>query len=353
MGSQTEKIPVAILGATGTVGQRFIQLLLDHPWFEITTLAGSPRSAGQKYGDVCRWQLEDDIPASIAEMVVVPLEPPSTARIAFSALPTKVARDLEPALAQEGTIVCSNASAYRQDPDVPLIIPDLNPEHLGLIEGQKKRKGWEGLIVTSPNCTTTGVALPLKPLEKAFGLKRVFAVSMQAVSGAGYPGLSYLDIMDNVIPLIKGEEEKVEQETRLLLGKMEGRQRVASRVEISAHTNRVPVLDGHTACLSVELDQKPTLDEAVQALRDYRSPPLGQSLPSMPQHPILVRDEPDRPQPRRDRNTNDGMVVSVGRVRSCHIFDLRMVSVVHNTLRGAASGAILNAELLVSEGYLS
>jgi aspartate-semialdehyde dehydrogenase len=353
MDKHVEKFPVAILGATGTVGQRFIQLLFDHPWFEISVLGGSTRSAGQRYGDICRWQLEEDIPPSIAEMVVRSLDPPLPARIVFSALPSSIAREIEPAFARDGYVVCSNASAYRQDPDVPLIIPEINPEHLGLIEGQREKKGWKGLIVTSPNCTTTGVVMPLKPLDQAFGLKSVFAVSMQAVSGAGYPGLPYLDIMDNVIPYIRGEEEKVEQETCLLLGHMEGNRRVQSDVIVSAHTNRVSVLDGHTACLSVELEEKPGLDEVVQILKEFRSPPSTQPLPSMPEHPIIAREEPDRPQPRRDRNAEEGMVVSVGRIRPCHLFDYRMVSVVHNTLRGAASGAILNAELLVSEGYVS
>jgi aspartate-semialdehyde dehydrogenase len=353
MDKQDKKIPVAILGATGTVGQRFIQQLFEHPWFQITALGGSERSEGQRYGDVCQWQLEGEIPASIAEMVVGSPEPPLPAGMVFSALPASIAREIEPRFAQEGYVVCSNASAYRRDPDVPLIIPEINPEHLRLIEGQRKKKGWKGLIVTSPNCTTTGVVMPLKPLDQAFGLKRVFAVSMQAVSGAGYPGLSYLDIMDNVIPYIRGEEEKIEQETRLLLGHIEGNRRVQSGVVISAQSNRVPVLDGHTACLSVELEGKPALEEVVQALRYFHSPPVARPLPSMPEHPIVVREEPDRPQPRRDRDAGNGMVISVGRIRPCNLFDFRMVSVVHNTLRGAASGAILNAELLVSEDYLS
>jgi aspartate-semialdehyde dehydrogenase len=353
MDKENEKIPVAILGATGTVGQRFIQQLFDHPWFEITALSGSDRSAGQRYGDVCQWQLEGDIPPSMAEMVVGSIDPPLPARIVFSALPASVAREIEPAFAQEGYVICSNASAYRQDTDVPLIIPEINPDHLGSIEGQRKTKGWKGFIVTSPNCTTTGVVMPLKPLDQAFGLKRAFAVSMQAVSGAGYPGLSSLDIMDNVIPYIQGEEEKIEQETRLLLGHIKGNRRVQSSAVISAQCNRVPVLDGHTVCLSVELGKNPGVEEVVQVLKDFHSPPTAQPLPSMPEYPIVVREESDRPQPRRDRNAERGMAVSVGRIRPCHLFDFRMVSVVHNTLRGAASGAILNAELLVSEGYLS
>ncbi len=347
-----EKIPVGILGATGAVGQRFISLLADHPWFTITALASSERSSGKKYADACGWHLDTEMPDSIKDMNVEPLEPNLPAKIVFSALPTSVARDIEPKFAEAGYVVCSNASAYRQDPEVPLLIPELNSDHLVLLETQKQNRGWDGLIVTSPNCTTTGIVFPLKPLDVAFGLKRIFATTMQAISGAGYPGLSYLDIADNVIPLIKGEEEKVEKETRLLLGKMDGGQRVESQVVLSAQTNRVSVSDGHTACLSIEFEKKPSVEEAIQVLAEFQGPKKNRSLPSAPEYPIIVRTEQDRPQPRLDRDAENGMVVSVGRVRPCPIFDLRMVSVVHNTLRGAASGAILNAELLVSEGYV-
>lgn len=350
--NKTEKIPVGILGATGAVGQRFVSLLADHPWFTVTALASSERSSGKKYADACSWHLDVKMPDYIKDMNVERLEPTLPAKIVFSALPSSVARDVEPVFAKAGYVVCSNAAAYRQDPDVPLLIPEINSDHLSLLENQKQNRGWDGLIVTSPNCATTGIVFPLKPLDMAFGLKRVFAATMQAVSGAGYPGLSYLDIADNVIPLIEGEEEKVGKETRLLLGKIDGGQRVESQVVLSAQTNRVSVSDGHTACLSIEFEKKPSVEDAIQVIADFQGPKRNQSLPSAPEYPILVRSEPDRPQPRLDRDAGNGMVVSVGRVRPCPIFDLRMVSVVHNTLRGAASGAILNAELLVSEGYV-
>jgi aspartate-semialdehyde dehydrogenase len=346
------RIPVAVLGATGAVGQRFIQLLADHPWFEIAALAASERSSGRRYADACNWVIPGDPPAWIGDLTVNPLEPSIEGRIVFSALPSSVAREIEPVFAQAGYVVCSNASAYRQEPDVPLIIPEVNADHLGLIERQRASRGWPGLLVTSPNCTTTGIAIPLKPLHSAFGLRRAFAASMQAISGAGYPGVASLDILGNVIPYIAGEEEKVEQETRLLLGAMEDGARTDADVTISAQTNRVPVLDGHTICLSLGFDRPPAVGEAIDEMSGFRGPATVSELPSAPAQPIVVRTEPDRPQPRRDRDTYRGMAVTVGRVRSCPILDLRMVSVSHNTLRGAASGSILNAELLVAEGYV-
>lgn len=345
------KIPVAILGATGTVGQRFVQLLAAHPWFEITALAASEQSTGRRYGDVVRWSLSGEPPPAIAEMTVHPPEPNLPAAIVFSALPAEVAREVEPMFAQAGYIVCSNASAFRQDPWVPLIIPEVNAEHLALIPRQQAECGWSGLIVTSPNCTTTGIVLPLKPLDDAFGVRRVFAVSMQAVSGAGYAGVASLDILDNVVPYISGEEEKMEAETRLLLGRMEEGIRKAADIVVSAQANRVPVVDGHTVCLSVGFARPPTVDEAVTALGEFRAPEEIRRLPTAPERPVVVCPEPDRPQPRRDRYAMGGMAVTVGRVRSCPLLDLRMVIVSHNTLRGAAGGAILNAELLVAQGY--
>ena len=346
------KIPVAVLGATGAVGQRFIQLLADHPWFELVALAASERSAGQRYADACNWVIGGDPPPGIADMVVQTLEPNLDARLVFSALPTTVALEVEPAFAAAGCAVCSNASAFRQAPDVPLIIPELNSDHLALIDRQRSERRWTGLIVTSPNCTTTGVAIPLKPLDEAFGLQRVLATSMQAISGAGYPGVASLDILDNVIPYISGEEEKIEQETRLLLGHIVAGNRVAAEITVSAQANRVPVMDGHTICLSLGFACRPSVEDARAALALFRGQDPVPSLPSAPKQPILVRHEPDRPQPRRDRNAQRGMGVTVGRVRPCPVLDLRMVSVSHNTLRGAASGSILNAELLVASGFL-
>jgi len=346
------RIPVAVLGATGAVGQRFVQLLANHPWFEIAALAASERSSGRRYADACNWVIPGDPPPSLGDMTLDPLKANLKGRIAFSALPSSVASRVEPLFAQAGYAVCSNASAYRQEPDVPLVIPEINADHLRLIERQRARREWPGLIVTSPNCTTTGIALPLKPLDAAFGLRRAFVASMQAISGAGYPGVASLDILGNVIPYIEGEEEKVEMETRILLGAVTDGSRTEADVTISAQTNRVPVLDGHTICLSLGFDRSPSVAEAVEALTSFRGPENVMALPSAPASPIIVRTEPDRPQPRRDRDAAGGMAVTVGRVRPCPILDLRLVSVSHNTLRGAASGSILNAELLVAEGYV-
>lgn len=346
------KIPVAVLAATGAVGQRFVQLLADHPWFEIGALAASEQNAGKTYAEACSWMLPDPPPASIGDMVLAPLDADLQAHLVFSALPSKVARQHEPRLARAGHIVCSNASAHRYEPDIPLLIPEVNADHLALIAGQRRQRGWEGLIVTSPNCTTTGLVMPLKALHAAFGLQQVFVTSMQAISGAGYPGVPALDILDNLIPYIPGEEEKVELETRLLLGTMADGQRVEAPVVVSAQANRVPVADGHTVCMSAGFQQKPTPQAAVEALAGFRGPAVVSGLPSAPPRPILVTSEPDRPQPRRDRLAGGGMAVTVGRVRPCPLLDLRLVSVVHNTLRGAASGSILNAELLVAEEYV-
>ena len=346
------KIPVAVLGATGAVGQRFVQLLSGHPWFELSALAASERSADRPFSEVANWVIPGDPPAGIGEMVVRPLEPDLPARLVFSALPSSVAREIEPAFARAGYAVCSNASAFRQAPDVPLLIPEINADHIHMLRRQRQVKGWPGLLVTSPNCTCTGMALPLKPLDEAFGLRRVFAVSMQAISGAGYPGVASLDILGNVVPYISGEEEKIAQEARLLLGSMREGRRVEAELTASVQANRVPVLDGHTVCLSLGFDQAPAVEHAIEVLRDYRGPELVRSLPSAPERPIIVRSEPDRPQPRRDRDAGGGMAITVGRVRPCPLQDLRLVSVSHNTLRGAASGSVLNAELLVATGYV-
>jgi len=297
------------------------------PGFEIVALAASERSAGRRYADACRWVIPGDPSPAIGEMIVSPLEPTLPARVVFSALPADVAREIEPRFAQAGYAVCSNASAFRYEPDVPLVIPEVNADHTALIERQRPERGWPGLIVTSPNCTTTGIVIPLKPLDDGFGLRKVFAATMQAVSGAGHPGVASLDILGNVVPYIGGEEEKIERETRLLLGH---------------------VVDGRR----VEAPRQPTVEEAVAVLADFRGPDVVRELPSAPEHPILVCREPDRPQPRRDRDAEGGMAVTVGRVRECPLLHLRMVSVVHNTLRGAASGSILNAELLVASGYV-
>lgn len=346
------RIPVGVLGATGAVGQRFVQLLAGHPWFEVTAVAGSERSAGRPYGEACRWVIGGDPPPEVAALTVQPLEPGLPARLVFSALPGGVARDVEESFARAGYAVCSNAAACRQDPSIPLLCPEVNAGHLALVRRQQAERGWPGFIVTSPNCTTTGIVLPLKPLDEAFGLERVQAVSMQATSGAGYPGVASLDILGNVVPYIDGEECKIEQETVLLLGRLVDGRREPAAVAVSAQANRVPVLDGHTTCLSLGFRRPPAVEEAVAALEAFRGPEVVRGLPSAPERPVVVRREPDRPQPQRDRDAGGGMAVSVGRVRPCPLLDLRLVSVSHNTLRGAAGGAVLNAELLVAEGLV-
>jgi aspartate-semialdehyde dehydrogenase len=347
-----QKIPVAVLGATGMVGQRFVQLLVDHPWFELSAVAASERRVGMRYGKTCQWVLDGEMPEKVSELIVQPTQPGLKARIVFSALPAEWAREVEPEFARAGYIVCSNASAFRTAPDVPLLIPEINHDHLALLENQRKQRDWEGLIITSPNCTTTGIALPMKPLHDLFGIEKLFAVTMQAVSGAGYPGISFLDIEDNVIPYIGGEEEKIEQETRLLLGSVNNGNREPAAIRISAQANRVSVKEGHTVCLSAGFKRKPSLDEMVNALRDFKGSSGIPELPSSPEQILVVRDENDRPQPKRDREVNAGMSVVVGRIRECPLLDYRMVTVSHNTLRGAASGSVLNAELLVAKGYL-
>ena len=347
------KIPVAILGATGIVGQRFIELLADHPWFEITALVGSERSAGRTFEDACNWVINGDPPKSLLDKKVLSLDDDLPCQIAFSALPTTIAKDIEAKLASQGKVICSNASAYRQHPNVPVIIPEVNGNHIKLIEKQKEACGWDGYIITSPNCTTTNVVMPLAPINKKFKINKLAVVSMQAISGAGHPGIPYLDIYDNVIPFISGEEEKVENESRLLLGTLQGVEQKPSSMVISAQTNRVNVSHGHTVCLSIGFEKAPTVTEAIEIMRDYKGPEIAQNLPSSPKRNVIqVREEENRPQPRRDREIDNGMVCTVGRVRPCPILDIKMVSVAHNAIRGAAGGSVLNAEMLVKAGYL-
>ena len=354
------KRPVVILGVTGTVGQRFVEYLADHPWFEIAAVMASERSVGRPVDEARRWLLPDGPPASVGRMTILPMDPAvidvdddGVRPIAFSALPADVARDVEPAFAEAGYAVFSNASTFRYDEDVPLLIPEVNADHAALLALQRQRRGWGGFIVTNPNCTATGIAMALKPLDDAFGVRRVFATTMQAISGAGYPGTSSLDILDNVIPLIPGEEEKIDRELRLLLGEMQNGRVVEADVVVSAQANRVPVVDGHTICLSLGLERPASAEEAVAVLASFRGEDFVRGLPSAPKRPIVVRTEDDRPQPRIDRSAGCGMAVSVGRVRRCPLLDLRMVVVVHNTVRGAAWGSVLNAETLVESGYVT
>ena len=349
----SDRIPVAVLGATGSVGQRFVQLLDRHPWFEVVALTGSDRSAGQVYAQACRWVLPELMPDWAARMTVISSEPEKIpARIAFSALPAGQAQELEPRLARAGLAICSNASAFRPEPDVPLLLPEVNADHAALVEVQRRRRGWTGCIVTNPNCTSTGLTVALKALQAAFGLRRVVAVSLQAISGAGYPGVPSLDILDNVIPNIPGEESKVEAEPRKMLGELHGENLSEAAFVISAHTNRVPVSDGHLVCTSVELEDPASAEAAAQALRAYQAPELARDLPSTPQPVILVRDEPDRPQPRLDRQTGRGMTTVVGQLRPDPVFHLKFAVLSHNTVRGAAGGSIYNAELLVKLGLV-
>ncbi len=349
----SNRIPVAVLAATGSVGQRFIQLLDCHPFFKVVALTASDRSLGKKYSEACHWILPGEMPVWAGDLVLEPTEPTrAQVPLAFSALPADTAQDVEPAFARAGTMVCSNASAFRMTADVPILFPEVNPDHAHILPAQREQHGWSGGIVTNSNCTSTGVSVALKALQDAFGLKKVFAVSMQALSGAGYPGVASMDIIDNVIPYISGEEEKVESEPRKILGLIEGKEIIPADFVISAHTNRVAVVDGHTVCLSIELDQKASPEDAARVLRAYHAPEISRTLPSAPDPVIVIQDEVNRPQPRLDRMTGKGMTTVVGRVREDPIFDLKMVVLSHNTIRGAAGGSIYNAELLVKLGYV-
>lgn len=350
----SQPIPVAVLGATGAVGQRFIQLLEHHPWFRVVALTGSDRSVGHKYGETCHWVIPETMPASVRDLVVQPTDP---ARIdvplVFSALPTRIAIEAEPAFAKKGVYVCSNASAFRDEPDVPLLLPEVNPQHTGLIHPQRRRQGWSGFIVTNPNCTITGLTIALKPLLLEFGVDKAFVVSMQAVSGAGYPGVPSLDILGNVLPYVGGEEEKMEWEPRKMLGEFVDGAIELADFRLSAHANRVPVSEGHTICLSVAFTQKASIDEIARVLGEYLPPEVSRHLPSAPKSVIQVRTEPDRPQPRLDVMAGGGMTTVIGRIRPDPILDVKMVILSHNTIRGAAGGSIYNAELLLQQDLMT
>lgn len=344
-----QKIPVGILGATGSVGQKFVELLQDHPWFEIISLAASSKSAGKKYGTLVPLKIHGPEFERIANMDVVETNPDLPCRLVFSALDAKVAGEIEEKFARAGYIVVSNARNHRYDPDVPLLIPDINPEHLQIVHKQT----WSGgMIVTNPNCSTTGLAMALKPLYDSFGIDAVHVVTMQAISGAGYPGLSAMDISENVIPLIGGEEEKMETEPLKILGKFEGNKIAPAEFIISASCNRVPVIDGHMESVSVKLSKPVNEAEIIGAWEEYRSLPQELALPFAPKKPIHYFDAPDLPQPRLQRNLENGMAVSIGRLRKCTILDYKFVLLVHNTVRGAAGGAILNAELMIAQKIL-
>lgn len=350
------KIPVGVLGATGTVGQRFVQLLADHPWFEVAAVTGSARTAGRPFRAGVNWVIGGDIPPAVADLIVQPTEPaldlPGQPPIVFSALPTAEALEWEPKFAAAGYAVITNASAFRMTPDVPLLIPEINPDHTGLIPAQQARHNWPGFIVASPNCSTTSAILPLKVFQDAFGLEAAVIVTMQALSGAGYPGVSAMDIMDNVIPHIGGEDGKLENEPKKLLGAFQDGALQLADIRVSAQANRVPVIDGHLASVSVKLGRRATAAEAIAALQAWQPPAICRELPTSPANLLIYRPEPDRPQPRLDRDNGQGLAWTVGKVRACDVLDVRYMAITHNTLRGAASGSILNAELLVRQGYI-
>lgn len=344
----SNKIPVSVLAATGSVGQRFISLLENHPWFEVVEITASDRSVGLRYEDACHWLLPEPMPESIKNLVLKPTEAASLteSQITFSALPADVAKTVELEAAQKGIYVCSNASAFRTDPLVPVLIPEANPDHIAIIDNQQREYGWKGGIITNPNCTTTGFVVPLTAIDRKFGVKRAIVFSMQAISGAGYPGVASMDILDNVIPYIGGEEEKLEFEPAKIMGKFDGNKIIQHPFKVSAHTNRVAVVDAHTICLSYELKEKGSVEELINALESFEFSPLLEGLPSLPEKAIVYHREANRPQPRFDRNLYHGMASHVGRLRKCSIFDYRMVTMSHNTIKGAAGGSIVNAELL-------
>jgi aspartate-semialdehyde dehydrogenase len=348
---QTSKQKIGILGATGMVGQRFIQLLENHPWFQVAWLAASDRSSGKTYGEAARWRLDTPLPERVARMTVSPADPEGAPKIIFAALDAAIARDMEPRFAAAGCAVISNSSAFRMAPNVPLVIPEINADHLHLIEEQPSRRESGGYMVTNPNCSTIGLVMALKPIEERFGIEQIFVTTMQAVSGAGYPGVASMDILGNVVPYIGSEEEKMEAETLKLLGRLEGHSVTPLHAMVSAQCNRVAVEDGHTESVSIKLARPATRQQLLAAWAEFR-PLAGQGLPTAPEQPVEWAPQDDRPQPRLDRNRGNGMAVTVGRLRPCGVLDWKFTVLSHNTIRGAAGAAILNAELLASLGKL-
>ncbi|HTG87268.1 MAG TPA: aspartate-semialdehyde dehydrogenase [Pyrinomonadaceae bacterium] len=348
----SRKYRVGILGATGMVGQRFIQLLVDHPQFEVTAVAASDRSQGKAFGEACTWRLGGEMPAAVRTLPVQPPAPPLDCDLVFSSLPGDIARETEGSFAAAGYPVISNSSAFRMDEDVPLLIPEVNHEHIGLLEGQRKKYPQGGFIVTNPNCSTIMLALALAPLHAAFGVEASVATTLQALSGAGYPGVASLDILDNVLPYIGGEEEKIETETVKILGRFNESRIEPAPMAVSAQCHRVNVADGHMAAVRVKFARKPTLANLRDALTSFRSLPQELGLHSAPANPIVITDEENRPQPKLDRDAGNGMTITVGRIKPDSVMDYRFVVLSHNTIRGASGAAILNAELLVALGHL-
>ena len=348
-----KKWRAGVLGATGIVGQRLVKLLSEHPWFELTEVAASERSSGRTYAEAARWHQETPIPAEARNLVVKGVEPVLNCDFVFSALDSSVAGPVEEDFARAGYPVVSNSKNHRMDPDVPLLIPEVNASHLDAIPVQQKNRGYDsGFIVTNPNCSTAGLVLVLKPLADAFGLERIFVVTLQALSGAGYPGVASIDIQGNVVPFISGEEEKMEAEPQKLLGKWDGTRFIEAGLGISAHCNRVPVLDGHLECVSLGLKKVASLAEVHEALRTFEVDEELGSLPTALRHPVVVVDEENRPQPRRDVEAGGGMAAVVGRIRECPLHDVKLTLLSHNLVRGAAGAALLNAELLAARGFL-
>ncbi len=348
------KVKVGILGATGAVGQRFVQLLDNHPYFEVVVLAASERSAGKTYKEATNWILTEPMPTNIATMTVEPMSTTLDCQLLFSALPTASAREWESQFAEAGYAVFSNAGAHRMDEDVPLLIPEVNPDHLGLLAEQRVKRGWErGFIVTNPNCTSMPMTMALTPLQAKFGIELVIATSMQAVSGAGYPGVPSLDVIDNIIPFVaESEEIKMNKEPNKMLGQLVDNQIQAAGIAISAHCNRVPVTDGHLVTISLKFKEQPSLGDILEAWQTWEPIPQQLQLPSAPQPALIVHDDPRRPQPKLDRNAGQGMATSVGRLRACEVLDVRFIALAHNTIRGAAGGSVLNAELMYAQGDL-
>jgi len=346
------KIKVGVLGATGLVGQRFVQFLQYHPYFRITDLIASDKSSGKRYGEACSYDSGFSFKEKILSMDVKSIKDNIDCDMFFSALPSKNANKIENDLAKKGFRVLSNAGSHRMDEDVPLLIPEVNPDHIKLIDFQKKNRKTDGFIVTNPNCTTTQLVLALKPLNDAFGVKKLFVTSLQALSGAGYPGVKSLDIIDNIIPYIGGEEEKIEEETGKLLGRVHETGIKYADLKVTAHCNRVNVSDGHLECVSVELNEKPDIDTLKKVLKNFKGVPQKLGLPSAPKRPIVVMEDENRPQPRLDRNIENGMSCIVGRIREDALLDYKFIILGHNTIRGAAGGSILNAELLHAKKYI-
>jgi aspartate-semialdehyde dehydrogenase len=351
MQNMSNKIPIGILGATGVVGQRFIQMLEHHPWFEVAWLAASDRSEGKTYAEAVKWRLRTAIPTNVGAMKVSPAKPEGAPKIIFAALDASIASEMEPRFAEAGCAVVSNSSALRMKSDVPLVIPEVNAGHIKLIDEQAWRKKSRGYVVTNPNCSAIGLVLALAPIHQRFGLEAVMAVTMQAVSGAGYPGVASLDILGNVIPYIRNEEEKMEEETLKLLGQVNGVRIIPAAFAMSAQCNRVAVEDGHTESVSVRLTNKAKPEEIIAAWNDFRSEPQKLKLPSAPERPVVYVEANDRPQPRFDVDMGAGMTTVVGRLRPCSVLDWKFTVLSHNTIRGAAGAAVLNAELLKAKGY--